>query len=382
MESIKQLVDDAIKNHAGVESKTEGKVRMSIWTGPCMDKVTGKVYQSKGYYKDTHSVFAVPKYKFNAFLEDRYYLRPDELRETAAKILVSNTITEYLNRVFKPKSVDKPDDKEVVGKPYITNKGQDKKLVRLLTFFNKEVFNCTVIPGGTSFLPGGVPDPRLHDVEANVLNDGVIDYRNVSFIHSPYVKRETINVVPRGGGVKLRETQAHSLTFNPGEAQHDSSRNAGLFTQDQYANPYCFLYDKDVSIDGDLWFEGLKTSLSRGIYEVWTDDIGAGPMLRASRSSVYEAAARYYKDINPTNLRYNGYRVNPAATILSSNAVTPVKTYVEDILGDPTFYAGIFAVLNQLLAGFNNDSDNVNKYIDLGSFDYNTLYNNKLGAQI
>lgn len=373
MEPIKKIVEETIKHSASTDAKTSGCVRMSIWTGPCMNKVSGTIYQSKGYYKETHTVLAVPKTKLNAFFENRFYLNPDDIKQTGRRLATGNIVNEYLNRIFKRAKEEKPVN---------VNKAEQTKLIRLLTFFNTEVYECSVIPGGTNFLPDGIPDPLIHDVEANLLIDGKIDYKNVRFVHSPYVRRETINTVPIGGGIKLRETQAHSVRFNPGNNYYDQSRSAGLYTQSQYANPFCFLYDRDISRDGDLWFAGLKSSIGNGIIELWADDIGGGPMLRASRQSVYEAAARYYKDINPTNLRYNGYRVNPMAAILPSNSVTPVKTYIEDIFGDPTFYAGIFAALNQLLGTLDTDSKNLYKYIDEGSFDYNALYNNKLGQEI
>jgi hypothetical protein len=100
-------------------------------------------------------------------------------------------------------------------------------------------------------------------------------------------------------------------------------------------------------------------------------------MLRASRTSVQEAAARYKKDINPINQRYATTRVNPMADKFASNSITPVKMYIDNWWEDPQVYAGIIAALFALMrsTGDNRDSFEFSQdFIDAGAFDYDKMY--------
>lgn len=146
----------------------------------------------------------------------------------------------------------------------------------------------------------------------------------------------------------------------------------------------CEQAEPQIQRPGDVWIEGVRTSLSAGIYELWVDDILGGPMESRNRLRVNEAAARYYKDIDPTEQRYASHRVNPLASILPSNAITPVQTYVYDWFGDPNLYIGLLAVIAAILTGIEDDSINEynKRYIDQGEFDYNQLYTKYDGVEI
>lgn len=153
------------------------------------------------------------------------------------------------------------------------------------------------------------------------------------------------------------------------------------------SNPYgaCEVAETQIQRPGDVWLEGVRTSLSAGIYELWVDDILGGPMESRNRFRVSEAAARYYKDIDPTEQRYASHRVNPLASVLPSNAITPVQTYIYDWFGDPNLYIGILGVVAAILTGIEEEGavEEYNKrYIDQGEFDYNQLYNKVEGVEI
>lgn len=152
------------------------------------------------------------------------------------------------------------------------------------------------------------------------------------------------------------------------------------------SNPFgaCEQAEPQIQRPGDVWVEGLRTSLSAGIYELWVDDILGGPMESRNRLRVNEAAARYYKDIDPTEQRYATHRVNPLASVLPSNAITPVQVYIYDWFGDPNLYIGVMAVVAALLTGIDEDPINEynKRYIDQGEFDYNQLYSKVEGVEI
>jgi hypothetical protein len=147
----------------------------------------------------------------------------------------------------------------------------------------------------------------------------------------------------------------------------------------------CDLHEPETSFDGDCWLEGLRTSIANGIYEVWVDDILGGPMVKRDRLKVYEANARYTKDIDPTEQRFSGKRVHPGADTLPSTAITPIRQYIYDFLGDPHTYAGILAVVLAILRGLGDDSETIEydtEYVDLGELDYGAIYNKHEGVEI
>lgn len=145
----------------------------------------------------------------------------------------------------------------------------------------------------------------------------------------------------------------------------------------------CNPQEIEVSLDGDIWFEGLRSSLSNGIYEIWIDDIGAGAMKSLNRRTVFEANARYTKDIDPTEQRFSSTRVHPGADIFASNAITPIKTYVVDFFSDPNTYVGMINVIMALTRSAGGSSvEYEEEFIDQGSLDLGALYNKFEGLEI
>jgi hypothetical protein len=236
-------------------------------------------------------------------------------------------------------------------------------------------------------LKDGYVNPSLHDVVAVVKDQSTlsIDTNNVDIILKNNIDRRNVDYVPKGGGRASGRYNPNNLYF---KVNRNSSNNRGPFISarinsaksmlnniDQSDN--CYIKDRDEPLEGDIWYNGVRSSISNGIYEVWVDDIGGGPMVRASRQAVYEAAARYKKNISPTSERYAGYRTSPMANKVASNAITPVKVYVENWWEDPQLYAGIIAVLFALMQTLDEKQDSFEfskKFIDAGAFDYDKMY--------
>lgn len=376
MEIINKLIEDSYKNYNGPENRRPSKLTMTIWTGPMMDNSNNTIYQSKGYYKDSHMVLCCSKSSFKQLNNNTYNFRPEDIRETQA--LISKYTIKDFDSLKKNSSPLNENEHEGIS----IEQSNNSALIELLTFSLNEVYGCYLAPNALYNIAGGVLDPALYEIEINLDSEGSISAKNAMVIHSPYIKRETIHNVPRGGGQKISEYRNNIVSYNYSNEITDKTRGAVSLTNNQFGNPFCFAFEPDLAFDGDVWFEGLKMSITNGIYELWCDDIGGGPLLKASRKSVSQAASRYYMDINPVNLRYNGYRVNPLSTRFSSNAITPVKHYIEDIFGDPTFYAGIIQVLTNVLSGIKGKNSNFIKNLKLNDIDYESFYKDKLGQEI
>jgi len=167
-------------------------------------------------------------------------------------------------------------------------------------------------------------------------------------------------------------TMSATFSANKKNIRGKIQYNYGHF-EDQY-NSGCQSGEDTLYEDGDVWYGGLRSSLANGIYEQWIDNIG-GPMISASRRKVQEAASRYYKDIDPTELRYRDYRVNPQSKTTTSTAITPVKHYIYDWYEDPKLYIGIVAALLSFLKGSpSSDYDYQYTFIDKGVLDYDKLF--------
>lgn len=371
----------------------KSQIRLEIWGGLGVDRNSGTIFTcpTSG---TTNKIYAVKKTALDQWRKGNYKSSYDELVNTARIIGITNETafglrnTSYFNESLVSTNPTSPSFRPVP--PYISRPtaiNANKGLLNELTFFLKEVHLCTINPLTRMALKDGYVNPSLHDVVAVVKDQSTlsIDTNNVDIILKNNIDRRNVDYVPKGGGRASGRYNPNNLYF---KVNRNSSNNRGPFISarinsaksmlnniDQSDN--CYIKDRDEPLEGDIWYNGVRSSISNGIYEVWVDDMGGGPMVRASRQSVYEAAARYKKNISPTSERYAGYRTSPMANKVASNAITPVKVYVENWWEDPQLYAGIIAVLFALMQTLDEKQDSFEfskKFIDAGAFDYDKMY--------
>lgn len=395
MHGIKQMIKESSVNRTPIP----GALRMRIWTGPSVDSQK-RIFISKGYYKDTHTVYAVSKVKYQMLMAGNFHFEPETL-EYARSIFKQNGMNVF-NEIKRRAGIGATEPKrslrdskrnEFIGTSSKTKQAEHPeitRLIQLIAFFTHEVTLCTVDQYSINSLKEE-PNASMHEVLATMRSDGEIDYKNVSIVYSSTFPRALINRVPTGGGETQDQMGARNVSVFtesvtvPGRGDETVARmkRAAVIHSSLYNKRECPLDSVNYPIDGDFWYGGIRSSISRGVYEVWADDLGGGPLVRRSRNSVYESAARYYKDINPTNQFYNGYRVNPLSTYVPSNAITPVKTYIEDWFGDPNIYAGIISALITLMSS-SGDSKSVydKRFLNAGTIDMGRIYNKYDGVEI
>lgn len=371
----------------------KSQIRLEIWGGLGVDANTGSIFTcpTSG---TTNKIYAVKKTALDQWRKGNYQFSYDELVNTSKILGITDTTAfgagtnSYFNDSVGTNRGDNPVGKPIP--PYISRPtiiGRNKGLLNELTFFLKEVHLCTINPLSRMALKDGYVNPSLHDVVAIVKDQTTIsvDTNNVNIILKNNIDRRNIDYVPKGGGRSSGRYNPNNLYFRVNT--NDSSnrapsisarmRDAKSLLNNIDQSDSCYIKDRDEPLEGDIWYNGIRSSISNGIYEVWVDDIGGGPMVRSSRQAVYEAAARYKKNISPTSERYAGYRTSPMANKVASNAITPVKMYVENWWEDPQLYAGIIAVLFALMQTLNEKQDSFEfskKFIDAGAFDYDKMY--------
>lgn len=395
MDSLKQILQKQVENRPYDSTHHPGYITLIIWDGPCIDNM-GKIFQSLGYYKDSHTVFCCEKVKYDMLMQDRYTFTPAELKATE-ELIYGKSAYSYINEVIKRKGVShgttvadtiKKENLDITDAEFDANKN---KLIKLITFYLKEVIRCNVDAvhglGLDKLSTGGKPLKHLAYVKARINGMGQIDADGVQFVASPYFPPIAHRAVPQGGGEQLSKYASKSVTVSFLNKGNNIQARIGR-NYNRYNDLYriqCLFNEPQIAFDGDIWFEGVRSSITNGIHEVWVDNLGGGPMLSASRRFVRHAAAKYHWDIDPTEITYGNSRVNPLSDMTHSNCITPVQTYITDWFGDPNLYAGILNVVIALLSGINGD-DNIVKYskevIDLGVFDYEKLYRRLEGGVI
>jgi len=390
--NIGDFIKKSVKEMARV---SKGQIRLGIWGGLGVNKNTGDIFVCPSDGANM-KIYAAKKSALKQWRDGTYQFSYEDL-VVAMKIMGINatnssgsTSVNNFNFTKEAKSETPSSDRT----PQIfsqTNRstiiGGNKSLINEVAFFIKEVYLCGINPISRMAFRDGIVDPRLHEVSANIVDQSNITFDTISvdIVLKRSVDPKTLNYVPKGGGRAARRFNPGDLSFRisgtgpegPGSAISARMTNAGNFISNSDQSDDCYIKDRDEPLQGDIWYNGIRSSITNGIYQVWVDDIGGGPMVSASRQSVYEAAARYKKNISPTSERYAGYRTNPAANKLASNAITPVKIYVENWWEDPQLYAGIISVLFALMQTLDEKQDSFEfseKFIDAGAFDYDKMY--------
>lgn len=390
METLREAIKNQIESRPYDGSHSPGFVTLRIWDGPCLDN-NNNIFQSKGYYKDTHTVYACLKDRYKALISGRYHFPQSDI-EVVERLLFKNTnayLKEIFNRNTQSKSstineqTNKPKDPNigVVINPGNNDSSTKKnRLVELLVFYFREVIRCSVDSthglGLDKLSTGGKIIPEYIEIKAAITSSGYIEAQSVQFIPSQNFPPEVHRAAPLGGGETLshyrqRSIEASIQTGPLGTASAKIQRTTSN-VNDLY-RLRCLFNEPHLAKDGDVWIEGVRSSIANRIYQIWLDDIGGGPMLSMSRNYVRNAAARYYWDIDPTEKRYASKRENPLSDTIHSNCITPVQTYIDDWFSDPNLYAGIINVIINLLSGLDKEDNSVKykeKYLDIGAFDY------------
>jgi hypothetical protein len=418
MEGLRQSFKNLQDNRVGASLSRPTTIRYSIWTGPLLTNDT-TIVQSQGYDKVEHTVYGCSKSAYRLFIRGKYQLDPAILERLKDKIgnqgqfeaLIEkqqrSTQQDYttsagrdgLQQSNYEQIIEEIEGREVVGRTDF-GKHTPSMLIYQLAFAQKEVYKMGVhwsqARGHSFHATHGIVDPLLYEIELEVNSNGVPDHKSVFIVPTNVMPDVSANRVPVGGGVPISDIDKHRISStidrpNIGISSKDMGKNIGA-TIKRGSNIYNSFYNGDSLYgspetidDGDLWYGGIRTSMARGIYEVWVDDLGIGPIIRRSRQAVKESSARYYKDIDPTEQRFGNHRVNPLASTFASTSVTPVKTYVYDWFDDVQFYAGLVLGLFAFLRGADEDDIDYNyqeKFVDYGVFDYQKFFRPIEGTEI
>jgi len=394
MTGIRTELDNMMSNRQGDGRSASSSVRMIIWTGLYLDS-SKEIKKSKGYDKETRTVMVAPKDRFNAFIQKRW--RPEAIDPVITKLKRSLNIEggkgsekEILERT--------PSSFAGVGEPSIgpieapknstTFEAPAIDLWMELAFFDIEVTTVELAPneglGLDRAAPGGIVDPRYCEIEVPLTMGGKIMTVNARLVRNGNIDPSNQLRTPRGGGEPLREyRRKRSLATTINGTNARITQNLQNFNS-KYSGS-CNSQQSEIQLDGDVWLEGIRTSLTRGIYEVWTDDIRMGPMLRISRQKVQEASARYTRMTAAAQVRYATQRDHPAGGDIASTAISPIKIYIDDWFGDPGLYTGLANFLMQIATSLDNNGNKVdyNKtYYDAGVTDYSKIYNKYDGVKI
>lgn len=410
MEGIKEAIKQQFENRPYDGSHAPGVVTLRIWDGPGID-INGRVFQCRGYYKDKHIVYACLKDRYIALTKNKYHFTQSDL-SNVERLLFGQNSDSYIKEVMNRSSNSSTSTTAglstalsvaggigtVIGtviNPEATvpaYRATKAKLIQLIAFYLKEVVVCSVDSlhgtGIDKLSTGGTVKPDLVEIKATISGSGLIDPVGVQFTPGPAFPQLAHRTVPFGGGEPISKYRSRSIyTYidqGPlGQTQAKIRRNYNNINE--LYGIRCLFNEPNLAKDGDVWIEGIRSSVSNGIYETWVDDIGGGALLRASRRFVKHAASRYFWNIDPTEKRYATTRENPLSDMQHSNCITPVQTYIDDWFGDPNLYAGIINAILTLLSGFDTDDINVEykkKFIDLGVFDYDKLQRRLEGSVV
>lgn len=388
---IRKELEKVVGNNKGVEQPII--VRCAIWTG-LMHHPNNTVTTCPGYEKDKRVVWVVPKDRFQAFLSNKW--KPESRKGVIRSLQYAmgvprdeEQIAEAKTRVgsLEYQDYDPADIDPAVGAT-IPRDGSGNYWNEL-AFFHLEVTAAELAPnegvGLDKAAPGGIVDPAFCEVDC-LMSAGKLVSSNARLVQKSTVDPSSQVRVPRGAGEKIYDYRRRIRLEVDGKNDGTGYRiKRGMHDLNSFYSARCAVQDPEIQLDGDVWVEGVRSSLSRGLYEVWTDDLRMGPMLRISRDQVQEAAARYTRYTAAAEQRYATERDHPAGADIASTAISPVKTYIEDWFGDPNFYVGLMQLMMQLASGLddNGSSNSYEKlYYDAGVTDYDQIYNKYEGVEI
>lgn len=391
MDPIKRSIDDIVKNKT--TDKFPSLVRCEIWTGVMHDN--GSIKQCPGYIKEQRIVYVCLKDRLKAFYENKYNNSLLKSIGYGIEHLIGANEIEFSKdnekairlgeSSFELKTLQEND----IAKNVKENYAPKDTLIKELAFFDLEVLQAELSPnegiGLDRAAPGGIVDPKYCDVIVPCDQDGSLHLRNARLIRKIQIDPILESTVPKGGGEPLHKiVNRRDFGFTKNTLDPKYRIEKARSSINSMYNLGCYIKDPDLSLDGDVWVEGIRSSISNGIYEVWVDDVGLGPMLRTSRQKVEEATARYIRKVQAGQMRYATQRDNPLAAYLPSTAITPIQTYINDWFGDPSLYAGIASFLMQLASGLEDKNNTSYKkiYYNLGTLDYGRMYDKLNGQQI
>jgi hypothetical protein len=348
-----------------------------------------------GYDKSKRVVWVCLKDRYHAFINNKW--NPEQMTSTIR--LLAGRLFGNIHSKQEATNINSLDEKMEQA---IKDRKQEQKSFfteermpfwKELAFYSIEVKKVTLAPGeglGSNFGgASGVIDPGFYEVEVDISQDGEIRPEGVRVLRNPDIDPIYETVVPRGAGQSVQEYRNNlslSASLYPGSSAKSAQIRRHAQSNANFYNSECLTSkDSQIAWDGDAWYGGLMSSIRRGVYEFWTDDLGMGPMKAASRRQVTEAMARYQRNTASAEQRYATERDNPNANTFASTAITPVKTYIEDWFGDPGFYIGLANFLMQIASGFDDpdDKNEYNKrYFDQGVTDYSRIYNKYEGIDI
>ncbi len=393
MNGIKKALNNIVENRIGDSRSSPRSIICSIWTGLGIDEF-GSVFKVPGYDKIDRVVWVAPKDRMNAYIEGRW--NPSGINAELSYLrsfISSGSNDSYAEeaaqrpRATKIPYVPEPSGSSVGSgvKDKISNQRLDTPLLMELAFFRTEVFRVELAPieglGFDRAAPGGYVDPALTEVIVDLNQSGIPDSKNARLLMHPSVDRRLQTRVPSGAGISEKTYRSRLSRIGIKGIKGRIGESTGRFNE--MYNASCLDEKYEIAKAGDVWFEGVRSSITNGIVEFWVDDIGMGPMQRVGRNSVVQASARYYRETSAGQQRYATERDNPVSPHLASTAITPVKTYITDWFGDPSIYLGVLNAVMQLSAGLDeNESSYKEKYYDLGAFDFDKIYNQYEGQTI
>lgn len=373
--NITEMITKSVKDLSRISRPT---TNLSIWGGLGINREDGSIFTCKTS-GEGNVIYGVNKNAYKSWRDGTYTFDRADLDHTVELL-----------------GFNQPNSGSIMSKQTKTGLvSRSQPLIRELTFFTKEAYLCNIDPSSRLAFRDGAIVPTIHEIQVEVIDNvsRILKTTSAQIVLNNTVDPEEIYTVPKGGGISSKSFDVDSLNFKfePNTAGVKGAynlkariENAYSFMNKQENVNHCEITERDRPRVGDVWFNGLRTSIGNGIYELWADDIGAGPMLAASRNAVNEAAARYRKMINPINQRYATTRVNPMADKYPSNSITPVKMYVENWWEDSQLYAGIIAALFALMRSTGDARDSFEfseDFIDAGAFDYDKLYKPLQGTE-
>lgn len=406
MQSIHKEISNIISRRLGSGTYSPVYTRWTIWTGPVLN-INGVIEYSPGYDSVSHQVYAVSGSAFQALISGDYDFDIDTY-ETVRKRVLSDKNNDVL-REMQLSKIDRSDEvNPAVGTQTAPNmRNTDTRLLELLTFAEERLYICTVDKDqahGKGFdLTSGRVDPNKYEVEIQLLEGGRPIIDDVKILPVKSIPREAFNAVGPGQGIPVHEDLRSNLSADLKSQHPDNPENIAGKDKERITGSINTLnsavesmFAGSCSLDrmetyelGDVWYGGLRTSLNRGFLELWTDEHGLGPMVKASRQAVKNAAAEYSVDIDPTSRIFGPWRIHPFTNIVPSTAITPHPVYSFFPFGSFGKYGVIipdlFGFVKSIASIFKDDDDDFSfqsNYIDQGVFDYNDLYKSLEGTPI
>ena len=403
MKSLRNTLLDVVDNRIGDSRSSSSTIRCIIYTGLMYDRETSAIIQCPGYLKEQAGVWVCPKTEWTQFSKGEWARDriEDLIADVKAVVGVSDgdSVLDELRARNSPSVVHAIEDLRTsapidesdteLGVSKILKKDDQRQLLNpmweQLAFYDERVVYVELKSGEENRIPGKDIRPGTCEVVVRINASGRIELTGAELMLQPALSRLALNACVKGGGYDP-EDQGNVLvakrtagTSNKVKIQRSAQALDSMYASNKPATPF------DIALDGDVWHEGVRSSIGHGLFEVWVDNANMGPMLKISRQAVQQAAARYTRNVSAGEMRYATERDHPASAHLASTAVTPVRVYIDDWFGDPNFYIGAINALMTIISGFDDEGSSSNhheKYVDLGAFDYGRIYNTHEGVSI